>query len=227
MIRRSPAAWLGWMLLPALLLGAAFSHEQIASNLANLSLWRAVSAADPTLPVAEPLEPCERSWFRTMHTRNQGGVIPKEQVESALACGAEYIPLLAVIAPTNVEDARLATILYPQEARAWFWLAEASAPVDTAAERSAYLQTVRLEPSYGLAWCRLGRNYSTAGELQKAQEAFLNCCIYGDPGSNGCYGAGRMAEKLGDLQKAIEYYRLSRWDGALDRADELAGRLQP
>ncbi len=77
--------------------------------------------------------------------------------------------------------------------------------------------------SLGMVW--IGKRVRYEWNTQHALEAFLTCCNIDDAGSNGCYGAGRMAEKLGDPQKAIEYYRLSRWDGALKRADELEAEL--
>lgn len=59
-----------------------------------------------------------------------------------------------------------------------------------------------------------------------AIEAYLKSCEYGDAGSNGCYRAGLTAEQLGDFQAAIRYYRLSRWSGALERADQLEQQLR-
>jgi len=123
--------------------------------------------------------------------------------------------------------ALLATQYYPDSSKAWFWLGEATAPTDHLGARQAYLRTVALAPRYGLAWCRLGRNYESNSELEKATEAWLNCCLNGDPGKNGCYGAGRMMEQLGNPQQAIEYYRRSHWEGALNRADELEKQLIP
>jgi len=43
---------------------------------------------------------------------------------------------------------------------------------------------------------------------QAALDAFLQSRYHGDPGANGCYGAGWVMEGLGDPQQAIEYYRL-------------------
>lgn len=60
---------------------------------------------------------------------------------------------------------------------------------------------------------------------QAALEAYLQSCYHGDSGANGCLGASRMAEKLGDPRAAIQYYRLSRYRGALQRADELEQML--
>jgi hypothetical protein len=64
--------------------------------------------------------------------------------------------------------------------------------------------------------------------LEQAANAYLNCCLNGDPGSNGCYGAGCMMERLGNLPQAIAYYyRLSCWEEAQNRADELERQANP
>jgi tetratricopeptide (TPR) repeat protein len=86
-----------------------------------------------------------------------------------------------------------------------------------------YAESARLNPSDGLAWCRLGWVEEAQERLPSALDAFWQCCQNGDPGSNGCYSAGRVAEKLGDIPAAIRYYRLSHWSPALQRADELEG----
>jgi hypothetical protein len=123
--------------------------------------------------------------------------------------------------------ALLATQLYPSSSDAWFWLGEALAPTDRLDARQAYLHTVTLSPHHGLAWCRLGYDFEYDGQLEKALANFLNCCYSGDPGYHGCYGAGRMMEQQGNLPQAIAYHRLSRWEGALKRANELEKQLNP
>ena len=60
------------------------------------------------------------------------------------------------------------------------------------------MNTVSLAPKNGLAWCRLGYSYEQTHELEQAATAYLNCCLNGDRGSNGCYGAGRVMEQLGN-----------------------------
>ena len=54
---------------------------------------------------------------------------------------------------------------------------------------------------------------------------YLESCCKGDPGSNDSYRAGLTAEQLGDLPAAIRYLRLSRYSGALERADRLESQL--
>jgi tetratricopeptide (TPR) repeat protein len=145
----------------------------------------------------------------------------------ALGCSPEYLSLIQAVLPKDKDMARLATQDYPESAKAWFWLGEAAVLTDLQETRQAYLHTVSLAPHNGLAWCRLGNNYQQTGELEKATEAYLSCCMNADPGKNGCVNAGRMMEQLGNLKQAIEYYRLSRWEEALKRAQELEALVSP
>ena len=57
--------------------------------------------------------------------------------------------------------------------------------------------------------------------MARSFNAFAECCGNNDPGVNGCWGAGRMMEKEGNIPQAIYYYRLSHWSTSLQRADTL------
>ncbi|MGC8838813.1 MAG: hypothetical protein ACP5UM_10400, partial [Anaerolineae bacterium] len=61
---------------------------------------------------------------------------------------------------------------------------------------------------------------------EAAIQAYLNSCTYGDPGSNGCYRAGKTAERLGDYARAAQYYRLSRNEGIRQLATEMEKKVQ-
>ena len=97
-------------------------------------------------------------------------------------------------------------------------------PVESA---RLYSQGLKIDPSNGSIWCRLGQLQDAGGDIAAAEVSFFQCCLHGDPGKNGCYGAGVAAEKQGNLEKAINYYRFSRWEGALQRANELEASLNP
>ena len=79
--------------------------------------------------------------------------------------------MLRAVLPQDMDIAILAIQYYPGSSETWFWLGEAVASGDPLGARQAYLRTVSLAPRYGLAWCRLGRNYKYNGELEKATEA--------------------------------------------------------
>lgn len=179
-------------------------------------------------PIAVTTSGCGHIWLVGVEAGKRGDLAGQRHIwEQALGCAPNYLSLLQAVLPQDKGMALLATQRYPDSSKAWFWLGEAIAPTDHLAARQAYLRTVALAPDDGLAWCRLGSSYEHDGEPEKASEAFLNCCLNGDRGSNGCYGAGRIMERLGNVQKAIEYYRLSRWEGALKRAEELENQLKP
>ena len=169
---------------------------------------------------------CTHIWLVDAVTERLGDLTAQQRVRKlALSCSPVNISILQELIPLDIDMAQHATRLYPEQAVAWFWLGEALAPIDHLGARQAYLHTVILDPNDGLAWCRLGRNYEKKGEWEMAFDAWSKCCKYGDPGSNGCFGAGRMMEKMGYSRQAIEFYRLSRWEESLKHADELEAQL--
>ena len=207
--------WLG-ILAAALLLGVRLQDAWEWNARAQFLLK---GQAEAIIDVAPG---CAHIWLTAAQAGKRGNLAAERNAwQQALACSPDNVSLLEALFPQDGEMALLATQTYSENSKAWFWLGETLAPTDPLVARQAYLRTVALAPSNGLAWCRLGVNYDRDSEFEKASASFLNCCFNGDPGSNGCYGAGRMMEKLGDPQKAIEYYRLSRWEGALNRAKEL------
>jgi len=135
------------------------------------------------------------------------------------------LDLVHAVQPLDPTMATFAVQRYPDRSSAWFWLGETLSQSDDKTQAiSAYQQTVSLDPTDALAWCRLG--YLLNGlDLLAARDAYTQCCHHGDPGSNGCVNAGRIYEETGDYPQALHYYRLSRWSESLRRADELEARL--
>jgi hypothetical protein len=105
-----------------------------------------------------------------------------------------------------------------------FWLTGAYTRSNPEIAIALYYQGLALDPSDVRRWQYLGHLLSKR-DPQAALGAYLQSCYHGDPGANGCMGTGCMAEKLGDPRAAIQYYRLSRYRGALQRADELEQML--
>ena len=133
----------------------------------------------------------------------------------------------------NVGLAEYATTARPGAAESWFWLAEAVGGYSDYKFRDltqkdeiiGLLQTgLSLSPDDGLRWRLLGDLFRQA-DPESAISAYLQSCFNGDPGSNGCWLAGQVAEENGLVREAIEYYRYSNWQGALDRADVLESQL--
>ena len=88
-----------------------------------------------------------------------------------------------------------------------------------------YQRLLELRPHDGVLWRELG-DLLVEKDPYTAIDAYLQSCYKKDPGAHGCYNAGRTAENLGDLHAAIRYYRLSKWSGALERADTLEAQLK-
>lgn len=88
-----------------------------------------------------------------------------------------------------------------------------------------YYELLLLRPHDGVYWRELG-DLLREHDPNAAIEAYLQSCRNGDPGSNGCYRAGLTAESQGDYENAIQYYRYSKWEGALKRAVELEAQLE-
>jgi tetratricopeptide (TPR) repeat protein len=195
----------------------------------NAWQWNAIDlrlVKDQYIAITSP--DCSHIWLVGRAAGQRGDRIAQRQAfMQALGCSPVYRSLVQTILPEDQDLARLTTQYYPESSEAWFWLGEASTPSDPQGARQAYLKTLTLSPHNGLAWCRLGLNYEKNSEFDKAADAWLNCCLNGDPGANGCYGAGRMMERLGNLPQAIVYYRLSVWETAQNRADELEKQLSP
>jgi len=87
-----------------------------------------------------------------------------------------------------------------------------------------FREGLALDPRDGLRWRELGDALRSL-DPKEAIEAYLQSCFNGDPGANGCYRAGLTAEQLSDYENAIRYYRYSRWEGALNRANQLEAQL--
>ena len=197
----------------------------------NISIIRAVLPLDKDMALlATQLYPdSSESWFWLGDSIAPTDPLRARQAYSrVLASSRKNISILRTVLPFDKDMALLATQLYPDSSESWFWLGDSIGGWrDLLGARQAYLHAIALSPHNSMAWCGLGYNYEINNEFEKSSEAYLNCCSYGDPGSNGCYGAGRMMEQLGDPQQAIEYYRRSRWEGSLNRADELENQLSP
>jgi hypothetical protein len=83
-----------------------------------------------------------------------------------------------------------------------------------------YRQGLLQRPDDGVSWYELG-DLLASRDPAAAIDAYLQSCSHGDPGKHGCYGAGLTAEKQGDIAHAIQYYRLSQWEVAIQKAEQL------
>jgi hypothetical protein len=139
----------------------------------------------------------------------------------AVQCEPELVRYLYNRYPDDLQLAITIHQAQPESGSSWFWLGDLQPE-----NRLVYYQKgLSLEPQDGRRWNELGGMLAKNGDLEPAMQAYLQTCLNGDPGYNGCWRAGQMAEKLGDIPSAISYYRLSRWKQAFDRAQELEAQF--
>jgi Tfp pilus assembly protein PilF len=181
---------------------------------------------------------CRVLWFTSVLAAKGGDVARQEILQTqAMQCSYEYVGYVRVQNLESRKWAEWAVQLYPQEAESWFWLARTYLfvdqgggmqfrdPNDFSKVLELYQQGLKLAPDSGREWCQVGWFLRDA-DPEQALQAFLQCCQHGDFGSNGCYNAGGIAEQRGDIQQAIEIYRMSLWSVARQRADQLELQLQ-
>lgn len=168
---------------------------------------------------------CRARWYEGLLYHTLGNTPAREAAWSALLdCSNEYVGYMSTLAPDDATLAGRAVALRPENAAGYFWLASivaAEAPGDAV---SLYRQGLGLAPADGRHWLALG-DLLQASDPSAAREAYLQACLNGDPGANGCLRAGGIAERQGDPRLAIGYYRLSHLDGALEKAAELERQL--
>jgi tetratricopeptide (TPR) repeat protein len=218
------------LLVVSLIASGVLLIQSIARNQAfTQALWAALRQPPDYVQALTLLKPiiakdCRVNWqivLLAYHMDTLPGVEP--YLNNLLVCTPRSVGWLLLIAPQREDLAFRATQLYPQEPKTWFWVGNLAATSGDLIQAEKYFSdSVRLDPTYALASCRLGSIYEQQGQSQAAFDSFRQCCENGDPGSNGCYGAGRMAEELNDIPTAIRYYSRSHWLPALQRADELA-----
>lgn len=124
--------------------------------------------------------------------------------------------ILSAAQPLDVELARQSTIRYPEQPSVYFWLAEAIqanlqpwklTPEQLDTSILAYENGLALDSTNGEEWDNLGRLYETAGDWEKAVQAFDAACHYEDMGRNGCLEAGRVYFQHELYDQALARYR--------------------
>lgn len=197
------------------------------SILGGLSLG---SSPDLTGGAAIAKRSCEVKWLTFQQERwtiDETPLALRGGLEGLFPCPERYLRLLEASLPSDEAVAARVTEERPRAAWGWFWLGRARRMTGASGAADAFRRGLMLDPSNGEAWIEVAQLYALFGNASEALAAYLAACRNGDPHRNGCWGAGRTAESLGDLRSAIEYYRLSRWDVALKRASHLAGQICP
>ncbi len=206
--RAAQTNYAGWMTVSTLIGNKDF--PQLGSSLQRLAR-----------------ENCRLTWFQAALAGQRFDLqSQRENWLEAMRCSPRYIPLVRKFAPQDEELAQQATQKQPASAQAWFWLAELTVEESPEQAIHYYRRGLAIDPSGGWDWVRLGRLLEEREPLAAIQ-AYAHACFLDDPGLHGCYGAGYMSEKIGDIEAAIRFYRLSSFPKAQERAAELERQTSP
>jgi hypothetical protein len=198
-------------------------------NLASRMALTALLSDSNLLPAAErelarvTNGTCRANWLRGLVAEARGNAELKNSVwKELIGCDPRFVKLVRLADSSDLALAEAAVALQPAEAESYFWLAELRVPEAPVQAAQLYVRGLGLDPYNGLRWLELG-NLVAETQPRMALDAYVNSCENGDPGANGCYRAGQVAEALGDRRSAIRYYRMSRWSAAISRAEQLEG----
>jgi tetratricopeptide (TPR) repeat protein len=172
-------------------------------------------------------EDCRSSWLLGF-VENQDHSLPTLNAHwrRAIQCNPRYVAPLSALYADDLEFARQVNAAQPESAEGWFWLAELFM-ADQPQQALEYLRRgLALNPDDSRRWTLAGDLLTQAGDLPGAMQAYLMACKTGDAGYNGCLRAGGTAEKMGDYEAAVRYYRMSYWPPAWERADKIIQMLQ-
>jgi len=203
--------------------------ERITLNrLANFATYQIKNQHNFKLPTVD-LQPstvthlCRFYWIKGLIFHNSGdSALRNKNWSEAVKCDPNIVILMHALFPEDPDIAHLAYNAQPKSAEALFWLGD----LEPKNKSNYYQKGLELNPEDGLRWLHLGLVLRNDEQFEAAMEAFYQACMHGDPGANGCLYAGDIAERLGDSETAIHYYRLSKNEGTLKKADELENKLQ-
>lgn len=164
---------------------------------------------------------CHVSWLYFVRSDFGQQTINSESIRPLMKCSKLYVHMLSKRYPDNLAMAIYATLHYPEDVMSYHWLIIATDPTLQEIPKVPVKKILSINPRDGLAWHYLGLIYLKEKDLPAAIDANIQSCYNGDPGSNGCYNAGRLLEQDGRYEEAISFYRLSRHDFIRANADRL------
>ena len=188
-----------------------------------------VDASKPVNQYASIYDPtlnCHLSWYKLIVKYRQPPLSPIDPIfEEVISCSLLHLRMIRKMFPFNLDLANLASQIYPEQTYPIHWVIEITDPLINIKSRPLVEKILTLNQKDGLAWRYLGVIYLKEGNIPSAIDAFINSCLNGDPGVNGCVNAGYLFEQQGEYEKAIYYYRLSRWYKSQEAADLLEAKL--
>lgn len=164
---------------------------------------------------------CELLWHQGLLYHWRGEPANRDAAwDGLLQCTGRYTHMMKALAPANAALAQKAIAEQSLDPTGYFWLAEIATSAQPDQAIALYKEGLDRAPEDGLAWQRLA-DLLVEQDPEAAMGAYLQSCENGDPGANGCLRAGELAERQGDTEAAIRYYRMSKYSGAQERAAEL------
>lgn len=202
----------------------------IQRNRLALQTARGLLAGAP-LPQAERFTAlagdCRASWLLGFLEQGEGSRPTLNAYwQRAIQCNPQRVELLAALYADDLDFARQVNAAQPSSAEGWFWVAGLIAADRPQEALRYYRQGLALKPEDSRRWTYVGDLLTQDGDLAGALDAYVMACQTGDAGYNGCLRAGSTAEKMGDYEAAIRYYRMSYWPPAWEQAKRVEQLLQ-
>ncbi len=126
--------------------------------------------------------------------------------------------------PKDLELATEAYQIYPNNKSYLYWLLDSSES-DIELSKIILHEILAISPNDVVAWRRLGKILWNNGELEDGLNAYLNACEINDIDSNGCFYVAISYHSLGDLEKALFYFRKSFFPPSWVLADKIEAEL--
>jgi tetratricopeptide (TPR) repeat protein len=165
---------------------------------------------------------CHLKWLSFDPVINKNPFAKNDKsVTELMNCSMLHVYFIRIFAPTDMELAQEASLIYPEDPGILYWLADGIEKDDPDQAEQLFRRIVKLQPYNGRAWHRLGRLVEQRGLISEAISYYHNSCVNNDPGNHGCLNAGRLLEQEGRYDEAIYYYRLSRLASIRANADRL------
>jgi predicted Zn-dependent protease len=134
------------------------------------------------------------TWLRASAAYCQGDeAAARDAWQQMLAASDARLPALRANAPQDVDLARAAAALYPENPIAQFWLGDALLQQgDAPGAIQAYEGGLAQDGTNANTWLVVGELYEGVGDWETAVSAYDQACYYVDRGKNGCPRAGRL-----------------------------------
>ncbi len=168
---------------------------------------------------------CHLLWMHTIVEISKNKfLLNNEYQKKIISCSPLHAKMINVFFPKEKKLAQTANMVYPQNREFLLWLLD-SVWEDTDYSERVLDQLLELDSNDALVLRRYGSLLWKKGSFKEGLQAYLNACKIDDITSNGCYYVGKSYRSLGDLEKAIYYFRLSYWSPSWEIADQLEAEL--